>query len=59
MNKIIKIKQNEQGEARVSARELYKALGTKKRFSVWFDTNKDMFDENVDYEGSTLSTPQN
>jgi len=59
MNEIIKIKQNEQGEARVSARELYKALGTKKRFSVWFDTNKDMFDENVDYEGSTLSTPQN
>ena len=59
MQEVIKINQNEQGDARVSARELYKALGTKKRFSVWFDTNKEMFDENVDYEGSTLSTPQN
>ena len=36
MQEIIKVEQNDQGEQRVSARELYKELDVKKRFSVWF-----------------------
>lgn len=41
MQEIIKINQNEQGEAQVSARELYDALQVSKntRFSRWFETN--------------------
>ena len=59
IQEIIKIDQNNQGEQRVSARELYHSLGTKKRFNAWFETNKEMFDENVDYEVRTKSTEQN
>lgn len=41
MEQIIKINTNEEGEARVSARELYDALNVSKntRFSRWFETN--------------------
>lgn len=35
MQEIIKINQNEQGEARVNARELHDALNVKARFNDW------------------------
>lgn len=49
MNEIIKINQNEQGDVQVSARQLYQALGIKKRFSAWFETNSNQLIENEDY----------
>lgn len=61
MQQIIKINTNEQGEARVSARELYDALEVKKsyRFSQWFDTNSKQLIEDEDYRGVDTTTPQN
>lgn len=61
MQEIIKINQNEQGEAQVSARELYEALNVSKstRFSRWFDTNSKQLIENEDYRGVLINTPQN
>lgn len=61
MNEIIKINQNEQGEARVSARELYDALEIKKsyRFSQWFDTNSKQLIENEDFTGVDATTVVN
>lgn len=49
MNEIIKITTTEQGEAQVSARELYDALEVKKRFSAWFETNAKQLIENEDF----------
>ena len=49
MEEIIKINQNNQGEAQVSARELYQALEVKKRFSAWFETNAKQLIENEDF----------
>lgn len=49
MNEIIKITTAEQGEAQVSARELYDALEVKKRFSAWFETNAKQLIENEDF----------
>ncbi|QAR69398.1 oxidoreductase [Leuconostoc mesenteroides] len=49
MEEIIKINQNDQGEAQVSARELYQALEVKKRFSAWFETNAKQLIENEDF----------
>lgn len=49
MNEIIKIITTEQGEAQVSARELYDALEVKKRFSAWFETNAKQLIENEDF----------
>lgn len=49
MQEIIKINQNEQGETRVSARELHKELGVKKRFSAWFDQYQEMYVEGTDW----------
>ena len=57
MNQVIKVQENEQGEQRVSARELYKGLGIKERFSLWFDRYEDMYVSGVDYEGVGLPTP--
>ncbi|ADG39937.1 hypothetical protein LKI_01970 [Leuconostoc kimchii IMSNU 11154] len=59
MNEIIKINQNEQGEARVSARELYKELGVKKRFSAWFEQYQEMYVDGVDFKGVLTGTPYN
>ncbi len=55
-NEIINIQTNEQGERRVSARELYKALGIKERFSLWFSRYEDMFVESEDYTSVGLPT---
>lgn len=61
MEQIIKINTNEEGEARVSARELYDALNVSKntRFSRWFETNSKQLIEDEDYRGVLTSTPQN
>ena len=61
MEQIIKINTNEEGEARVSARELYYALNVSKntRFSRWFETNSKQLIEDEDYRGVLTSTPQN
>lgn len=48
-NELIKVHETEQGEQRVSARDLYKALKIKKRFSAWFDTNSKLFIRDVDF----------
>lgn len=58
MNEIIKINyENEQPT--VSARELHKTLGVEKRFSAWFETNSQGFDENEDYRGAYLEVQGN
>lgn len=57
MNEIIKITTTEQGEAQVSARELYDALEVKKRFSAWFETNAKKLIENEDFTGVPGGTP--
>ncbi|WP_273709836.1 antA/AntB antirepressor family protein [Leuconostoc mesenteroides] len=58
MQEIIKINQNEQGEAQVSARELYQALEVKKsyRFSQWFETNAKQLIENEDFTSVDATT---
>lgn len=48
-NELIKVQTNQEGEQRVSARELYKELGVKTRFSLWVDQNFKMFVEGVDF----------
>ncbi len=40
----------------VSARELHKTLGVKKRFSEWFKINSNGFMENEDYTSVLIST---
>ncbi|MGX6988547.1 phage antirepressor KilAC domain-containing protein [Leuconostoc fallax] len=57
MQEVIKINQNEQGEAQVSARELYQALGVKKRFSAWFTQNSDQLIDGADFTGVLGGTP--
>lgn len=43
MNELFPIKYSDADEPNVSARELHKALGIEKRFSVWFETNSQGF----------------
>lgn len=43
----------------VSARDLYKGLGLKKRFSVWVKQNFKDFEENVDFCSVLTGTQQN
>ncbi|HAV52788.1 phage antirepressor KilAC domain-containing protein [Leuconostoc mesenteroides] len=57
MEEIIKINQNEQGEAQLSARELHKELGVKKRFSAWFEQYQEMYVEGTDFTGVPGGTP--
>jgi anti-repressor protein len=61
VNEIIAINTNEQGDATVSARELYQALEVKKsyRFSQWFETNAKQLIENVDFTSVDASTVVN
>ena len=49
MKEIIKINQNEQDDTRVSARELHKELGVKKRFSAWFEQYREMYVDGTDW----------
>lgn len=61
MEQSIKINTTEQGEARVSARELYDALEVKKsyRFSQWFDTNSKQLIADEDFTSVDASTVVN
>lgn len=59
MEGIIKINQNEQGEAQVSARELHKELGVKKRFSAWFEQYQEMYVEGTDFTSVLSGTVVN
>lgn len=59
MNQLINITQNENNESVVSARELHKVLGVKKRFSEWWEQNSKLFVEHEDFEGVLVSTPYN
>jgi len=43
----------------VSARDLYKGLGLKGRFSRWFKTNSELFTKNEDFYKCTSSTVVN
>lgn len=59
MQEIIKINQNEQGEARVNARELHDALNVKARFNDWITRMIEYgFTEGIDFY-SFLSKTQN
>lgn len=58
MEQLIKVSvQNDQ--QLVSARDLYKGLGIKRRFSAWWEQNSLEFELGVDYEGVLKSTPYN
>lgn len=50
MNELIRITKNGTGQDVVSARELHKFLEVKNHFTQWFDDNKTMLDESVDYK---------
>lgn len=43
----------------VSARALHKALDVQSRFSRWFDSNKELFVKDEDYNKCTSSTVVN
>lgn len=43
----------------VSARELHKSLGIRKRFSEWFETNSQGFEENEDFSRAYLKVQAN
>ncbi len=59
MKEIIKINQNEQGEARVNARDLHDALNVKARFNDWITRMVEYgFTEGIDFY-SFLSKTQN
>lgn len=58
MNELFPIKYDNE-EMKISARELYKALGIEKRFSSWFETNSKGFVENEDYFGAYLKVQGN
>lgn len=53
MNELLPIKYDDE-EMKVSARELYKALGIEKRFSSWFETNSQGFVRGEDYSNPYL-----
>lgn len=42
----------------VSARDLYKGLGIKRRFSAWWEQNSNDFEENSDFQRVLISTPR-
>ena len=60
-NELIKVQTNQEGDQRVSARELYKALGVSSntRFSRWFETNSTMFVDGLDFISVLTSTVVN
>lgn len=60
-NELIKVQATEQGEQRVSARELYKALEIAKtyRFNNWFKTNSKLFNLGMDFTSVVATTVVN
>ena len=59
MNELIKISSNENDEQVVSARELHKGLGLKKRFSVWWEQNSKQLIEHEDFTSVLSGTVVN
>ncbi|WP_353462704.1 phage antirepressor KilAC domain-containing protein [Mammaliicoccus sciuri] len=59
ISEMFNIQEKENGEIAISARELYKALGVKKRFSAWADINLKHFKENQDFTSVLTSTVVN
>lgn len=57
-NELIKIETTDAGEQRVNARDLYEALGIKKRFSKWFEQYQDMYVEGSDFLDVPGGTPK-
>ncbi|MFK4973345.1 ORF6C domain-containing protein [Lactococcus garvieae] len=57
MNQLIKITHNENNDQVVSARELHKVLGVKKRFSEWWKQNASLLVEGEDFTGVPGGTP--
>ena len=53
---LINVQTNQDGEQRVSARELYNVLGVSKRFSVWFSQFQDMYVQGIDWTVVTGGT---
>ena len=58
MNELIKVEVRNDTQV-VSARELYKGLNIKKRFSSWVSDNFKDFIEDIDFKGVLISTPFN
>ena len=58
-NELIKVQTNQEGEQRGSARERYKELGVKTRFSLWVDQKFNMFVEGVDFTSVVTTTVVN
>ena len=57
MEQLIKVSvQNDQ--QLVSARDLYKGLGIKRRLSAWWEQNSKDFEENNDFQRVLISTPR-
>lgn len=59
MNELIKISSNSNDEQVVSARELHKGLGLKKRFSIWWEQNSKLLIENEDFTSVLSGTVVN
>lgn len=60
MKELIKVTANENGEMLVSARELHEVLGSKERFSKWFDKMLSYgFENGDDYTTCQMVHPQN
>lgn len=55
MNALIPINYDAE-QPTVSARDLHRALGISKRFSMWFETNSQGFAENEDFTSVLIST---
>jgi anti-repressor protein len=50
MEDLVKVSVSKGGKQVVSARELYDFLEVKNHFTQWFDDNKEMFDDGIDYQ---------
>ncbi|HDP4502551.1 TPA: phage antirepressor KilAC domain-containing protein [Staphylococcus aureus] len=59
IGEMFNIQEKENGEIAISARELYKALEVKKRFSDWAEINLKHFKENRDFTSVLTSTVVN
>ncbi|CAC7444364.1 putative phage anti-repressor protein [Staphylococcus aureus] len=59
IGEMFNIQEKENGEIAISARELYKALEVKKRFSAWAEINLKHFKENRDFTSVLTSTVVN
>ncbi|HCZ6201707.1 TPA: phage antirepressor KilAC domain-containing protein [Staphylococcus aureus] len=59
IGEMFNIQEKENGEIAISARELYKALEVKKRFSTWAEINLKHFKENRDFTSVLTSTVVN